>query len=237
MIKVFIGYDSREDIAYHVAKHSVLKYCPNALVYPLVMDYLRAEGVYTRGKDILASTAFATTRYLVPYLSHFEGLSLYMDCDMLLTRSVEEVFSMAVGDYPVWVVQNNFTPKVFNKMDNRTQVAYPKKGWMSFALFNCGHLLCKNLTPSLVNCAPIPYLNEMQWCVGDIGELPKAWNHLVRYHNAPEEDAKTLVTPTAMTPANIHFTLGGPWLEDQPDQDYDNLWRAARAEMELANAG
>ena len=34
-MKIFIGWDSREDIAYQVARHSILKHNPNLEVIPL----------------------------------------------------------------------------------------------------------------------------------------------------------------------------------------------------------
>ncbi len=40
-MKVFVGYDSREDIAYRVCEYSIKKHCPNADVVPLVQEDLR----------------------------------------------------------------------------------------------------------------------------------------------------------------------------------------------------
>lgn len=238
-VNVFVGYDSREDIAYQVAKYSVRKHSPTSNVYPIVMDSLRADGIYTRGKDLLASTAFSTTRYLTPLMAGYKDIALYIDCDVLVTQDVNNILSW---DYlnpkiPVWVVQHNFTPKSQTKMDGRRQITYPRKGWMSVALFNCAHTACKALTPEVINSSPIQFLNEMQWCDGyEIGELDRRWNHLVRHHHAPEEDARTLIAPTDKTPAIIHWTLGGQWLGDQPEQDYDALWRTYRDEWERVKA-
>lgn len=241
-MKCFVGYDSREDIAYKVCKYSILKHSPSSTVYPVVMDALRADSIYTRGKDLLASTAFSTTRYLTPLMAGYDGWALYMDSDVLVTQDVDDLLSLPAGvsaayqqlhPSPVWVVKHDFTPLAGTKMDGRKQISYPRKGWMSVALFNCAHPACKALTPDVINSKPIPYLNEMRWCDDyEIGELPRRWNHLVRYHRAPEEDARTLTKPTDKTPAIIHWTMGGKWLEDQPEQDYDCLWDAYKSEME-----
>ena len=49
--KVFIGYDSREDIAFQVAKYSIHKHNPNVEVIPLKLHELREQGFYTRADD------------------------------------------------------------------------------------------------------------------------------------------------------------------------------------------
>ena len=42
-MKVFVGWDSREDIAYQVCKHSILSKQPNAEVIPLKQNELRDQ--------------------------------------------------------------------------------------------------------------------------------------------------------------------------------------------------
>ena len=78
-LKVFIGWDSREDIAYEVAKHSILKHNPNIEVYPLKLYELKEKGIYTREDDKKGSTEFTISRFLVPFLSGYKGYSLFMD--------------------------------------------------------------------------------------------------------------------------------------------------------------
>jgi hypothetical protein len=48
-LRVFIGWDSREVVAWHVLAHSILSRTsiPVALI-PLKQDALRADGIYTR---------------------------------------------------------------------------------------------------------------------------------------------------------------------------------------------
>jgi hypothetical protein len=46
---VFIGYDTREDIAYRVARRSLERHARNPLyVQPIEQRYLRATGVFWR---------------------------------------------------------------------------------------------------------------------------------------------------------------------------------------------
>ena len=72
-MKVFVGWDSREDIAYQVCKHSILSKQPNAEVIPLKQNELRDQGLYWRDVDKLASTEFTFTRFLIPELAHYQG--------------------------------------------------------------------------------------------------------------------------------------------------------------------
>ena len=70
-LRVFVGWDSREDISFQACKQSLLtaaKYPNNLEIYPLKLDELRKKGVYTREEDKLGSTEFTFSRFLVPAL-------------------------------------------------------------------------------------------------------------------------------------------------------------------------
>ena len=90
-LKVFIGWDSREDIAFQVAKASILRHNPNVEVYPVKRDELIARGIFTRKFDLGASTEFTMTRFFIPWLSHYNGYSIFMDCDMVLTTDITKI--------------------------------------------------------------------------------------------------------------------------------------------------
>ena len=53
-MKVFVGYDIREDIAFQVCEHSIYKHQPQAQVLSLKQSQLRDSGVYTRDIDPLS---------------------------------------------------------------------------------------------------------------------------------------------------------------------------------------
>ena len=72
-MKVFVGYDTREDIAYQVCKHSIIARNKDIDVRPLRQQELRDTGWYTRPIDKLASTEFTFTRFLIPELTNYEG--------------------------------------------------------------------------------------------------------------------------------------------------------------------
>ncbi|CAL5056214.1 unnamed protein product [Urochloa decumbens] len=67
--RVFVGYDSGEDIAYRVCRHSLLRRSSIPLeVIPIVQQDLRESGLYWRDRDPTESTEFSFTRFLTPHL-------------------------------------------------------------------------------------------------------------------------------------------------------------------------
>lgn len=81
-LPIFIGYDSREDIAYRVARRSIERHgCNPVHIHPIEQRFMRALGVYWRPDDPLSSTEFSFTRFLVPYLCEYQGWAVFMDCD------------------------------------------------------------------------------------------------------------------------------------------------------------
>ena len=79
-LKFFIGYDSKEDIAYRVCKHSLLKHSSIDInITSLKLDELVVKNLYTRDVDPLASTQFTYSRFLVPKLMNFQGWAVFFD--------------------------------------------------------------------------------------------------------------------------------------------------------------
>jgi len=221
-MKVFVGYDTREDIAYQVCKHSILNKQPNADVRPLKQQELRDAGWYTRSIDKLASTEFTFTRFLIPELTNFKGWALFMDCDMILTTDIKELFDQADDKYAVMCVQHDYTPKEGVKMDGQKQTIYPRKNWSSVMLFNCAHPSNAALTMDLVNSPEIngAYLHRFSWLKDEeIGELDHTWNYLVGVYDDID------------TPKLIHYTEGGPWFENYRDCEFADLWKAELQDM------
>ena len=46
-MKIYVGHDSREDIAYQVCEHSIRRRDPGAEVIPLKQKQMREQGIYT----------------------------------------------------------------------------------------------------------------------------------------------------------------------------------------------
>ena len=145
-MNIYIGYDSREDLAYQVCSHSIKSKSKSSNIYPLKLNDLKEKGLYTRDEDKLGSTEFTFSRFLVPILNDYKGWALFCDCDILFLSSVEELFSQVDDKYAVMCVQHDYNPKGNTKMDGRLQSIYPRKNWSSLVLWNCGHPSNKRIT-------------------------------------------------------------------------------------------
>ncbi len=220
MIRVFIGFDAVEAVAYNVLAHSIQARSSEPVsITPLMLTQL--DGVMTRERHELQSTDFSFSRFLVPYLCDFEGWALFMDCDMLVLDDMAELWKLRDENYAVQVVKHDHVPKEETKFLGQTQSKYEKKNWSSVMLFN--NAKCKALTPEFVNTGTGLELHRFQWLDSDeeIGEIPHRWNHLVGY------DEKV---PTDQV-SNLHYTIGGPYFDDYRDTDYADEWFAERAAM------
>jgi lipopolysaccharide biosynthesis glycosyltransferase len=220
LTKIFIGYDSREDIAWQVARQSLLRHSNNDLtVIPIRQAVLRELGLYTRPFDVGSSTEFSLTRFLTPYLAAQGGWVVFSDCDFLYTSDIREVFDGLDTRKAVYCVQHDYTPVQQIKMDGKQQATYPRKNWSSFMIFNCDHPDVKALTPEVVNTATPAYLHRFEWVKENdsIGALDRDWNFLAGEYQKP-----------AHTPRVIHYTNGGPWFDDWQGCDYAELWLRER---------
>ena len=220
--KVFIGYDSREDIAFQVARHSLLRHAgPGVTVHPIRQPAVRELGLYTRPHDATATTEFSLTRFLTPFLAAQEsGWSLFTDCDFLFTVDIRGVLVGLDPAKAVYVVQHEYDPAHDIKMDGKKQTRSPRKNWSSFMLFNNAHPDVKALTPALVNSATPAFLHRFEWVTdqSQIGSLELDWNFLQGEYPKP-----------ATTPRVIHFTNGGPWFAEWRNVDYADEWLAEEA--------
>ena len=217
-LKIFIGYDSREDMAWQVCRFSLHRHASAEIdIHPLKQATLRELGLYTRGPD-KASTEFSLTRFLTPYVAAHNGWTLFVDCDFLFTTDVHKALKHVRKDKAVYVVKHVYTPANTLKMDGKLQTAYPRKNWSSFMLFNNAHPAVKALTPEVVNRETPAFLHRFSWLSDDlIGELPLGWNFLEGEYPRPQQ-----------TPHAIHFTNGGPWFPQWQNVDFGDLWRAER---------
>ena len=67
MIRIFIGYDNREAVAFSVLAHSIHQRASQPVtIAPLRLDQL--GGVLTRERHPLQSSDFSFSLFLVPYL-------------------------------------------------------------------------------------------------------------------------------------------------------------------------
>lgn len=210
-LKIFIGYDEAETVAFHTLAQSIIKHStvPVAIT-PLKMTMLP---MYNRPRNDKQSNEFSFTRFLVPHLCGYEGHALFMDCDMMFTEDVAELWKLIDDSKSVQVVKHDYMPATQVKYLGAIQYPYPRKNWSSVMLFNCAK--CKRLTPDYVNTASPMELHRFSWTNDDlIGGLPVEWNHLVGEYE-PNPDAKI-----------IHWTLGGAYFNECRNVEYSNEWRA-----------
>ena len=207
-LKIFIGYDPNETVAYHTLCHSIMTRSTEPVsITPLI----RRQLPLIRPRDPKQSTEFAFTRFLVPYLCNYEGYALFMDCDMLCRTDISELFALMDESKSVMVVKHDYTPKTHFKFLDQVQTKYEKKNWSSVMLFN--NPMCKNLNPSYVDKSTGLNLHQFRWTNEDkIGELPVEWNHLVGEYDR-NEYAKIL-----------HYTLGGPYFSEYENCEYSIEW-------------
>lgn len=224
-IKIFIGWDSKEPIAYHVLCHSILRRTsvPVAIT-PLAINTLKNR--YKRERGPTESTEFALTRFLVPSLCDFKGYAIFMDCDQLMLTDIADVFleTPHLPERAVYVCQHDYVPKQSTKFLGQAQTAYPKKNWSSFIVWNNAH--CKTLTPEYVNSASPSDLHRFHWTFDQqIGALPLEWNYLAgEYEHTPNVK-------------NVHYTNGGPWFQATATCDYADLWWAEYEHMKHCEQG
>jgi len=212
MLRLFIGVDDVEMVAYHTMVQSIIETCSVPIsITPLKLSMLPE---YTRERDPKQSNEFSFSRFLVPYLMDYEGFAIFADLDMLVRADLSELWKLRDSTKSVQVVKHDYTPKTHTKYLGAIQYQYPRKNWSSVMLFNCEHDHCRRLTPEYVNTASGMNLHRFHWTHEDyIGSLPKEWNWLVGEYEY-NEFAKI-----------AHLTIGGPWFVEYANTDYANEWR------------
>lgn len=210
MIRVFIGYDPAETVAYHVLCHSILRRSSQPVSFTPINKANIPE--FRRGKED-GSTEFSFSRFLTPYLSGYTGQSIFLDCDMIVRCDISEIFKHCDLCHDVFVVKHDYTPKGEFKFLGNKQYAYPKKNWSSVMMFNNFSQPCRRLTPDIVNHSTGSFLHRFDWTVEDrVGSLPKEFNHLVG-EDKENRDAKI-----------VHFTLGTPCFSGYEKQEFAKEW-------------
>lgn len=225
---VWVGFDPREAAAFAVAKESIRAHTTVPVpVYGLVLDDLRARGLYTRPteqrggqlwdviSDAPMATQFAVSRFLVPHLAG-GGWALFMDCDMLVRTNLRDLLDQADPSKAVMVVKHDHRPSETVKMDGQEQTRYARKNWSSVCLWNVDHPSNKNLTLEMVNSVPGRDLHAFCWLKdSEIGELHPKWNYLVGH------------TTGVRNPSIVHFTDGIPAMPGYENCEYAGEWRRA----------
>jgi lipopolysaccharide biosynthesis glycosyltransferase len=210
MIKLIIGFDQKESIAYHVFCHSVFEKASMPVSFlPLASINLN----FYRETHTDGSNQFIYSRFLTPFLNNFSGWAIFADGDMICNADIAELWALRDQTKAVQVVKHDYKTKQKVKYLGNKNEDYPRKNWSSLILWNCEHPANKVLTPEFVSEKPGSYLHRFSWLSNDlIGDLPKEWNWLaIEYPDNPE--AKI-----------IHFTLGTPCFKEYAKTSMASLW-------------
>jgi hypothetical protein len=221
MLRIFIGYDDRERVAYHVLAHSILRRAS----IPVSITPVARQNMpfYKRERGELESTDFSITRFLVPMLCGFQGFGLFLDSDMLCLGDVAEFagYTTLMDSYStaVRVVKHQYTPQEDRKFLGQPQTRYERKNWSSVMLFN--NRLCDRLTLDYVQSAHGLDLHQFKWTRDDrVQSLPREWNWLVDEPGYEEGKPKLL-----------HYTKGAPCFSAYANCPWAPEWFAERDHM------
>lgn len=217
-LRIFIGWDSNETLAAEVCEWSIRQHARCDLeIRFLQLNHLRHAFDY-RPIDRPASTEFAYTRFLVPWLCGYKGWALFLDCDILCMGDVSGLLAIQHNPDPAWLycVPHIFWTSNTTKMQEGTpQKCYFRKLWSSVMLLNCEKFE-EIWTKENVERASPAMLHGFNGVPADkIGTLDRRWNEVDRSGD------DTIL---------LHFTETNPW--HNPGQHPDEgLWQVAKSMM------
>ena len=213
-IPVFIGYDPREAIAFHVCANSIIRQasrpvCIIPLALNLFQDYTET---HTDG-----SNQFIYSRFLVPHLMDYTGWAIFIDGDMIVRGDIVELWELQDPYKDVLVVKHDYKTRMPVKYLGAKNEDYPRKNWSSVILWNCNSHPNRKLTPDFIQQATGAQLHRFSW-VDDarVGELPREWNWL------PDEYGENLDAKL------LHYTLGAPCFQEFANTPQGGEWHRER---------
>ncbi len=213
-IPVFVGYDPREAVAYHVCANSIIRHASRPVaIIPIALNLFQDyDETHTDG-----SNHFIYTRFLVPHLMRYTGWAIFIDGDMILRDDIVKLWNLQDVSKDVIVVKHDYKTKRKEKYLGSKNEDYPRKNWSSVILWNCNSHPNRKLTPDFVQKATGAELHRFTWLKDErIGELPPEWNWLPDEYGA-NPDAKLL-----------HYTLGTPCFHEFADTPQGAEWHRER---------
>jgi lipopolysaccharide biosynthesis glycosyltransferase len=210
MIRLFVGFDQREAVAYHTFCQSVMEHSSQPVSFtPLVLSSLpRYRETHGDG-----SNTFIYSRFLTPYLCGHDGWAIFADGDMICRADISELWAMRDASKAVQVVKHDYRTKAAVKYLGNKNQDYPRKNWSSLILWNCDHPKHRLLTPDFLMAQTGAFLHRFQWLDDDeIGSLPTAWNWLTTEY---EDNYSAKI---------LHYTLGTPCFKDYRSAEMSDEW-------------
>ncbi len=205
-LRVFVGYDPREAVAYHVCVQSIIDNCAPE-------NRIRLQFTPVTGERRDGSNDFIYARFLVPYLCGWRGHAVFLDGDMIVRGDISELFALSEMYRGVYVVKHDYRTKHPVKYLGNPNHDYPRKNWSSVVVWNCSFMPHRVLKPDFIASQPGEYLHRFAWLKDNqIGELPAEWNRLVLEQELSESDKLR------------HFTIGTPCFTEYADCDGAEEW-------------
>ena len=214
MINIFIGYDHREAIAYHVCANSIIRHSSKPISFtPLALKNMQDyQETHTDG-----SNQFIYSRFLVPHLMDYTGHAIFIDGDMIVRSDIAELWQWRHKRYDVQVVKHNYETCMTEKYLGAKNENYPRKNWSSVIIWNCESAANKRLTPEFVQQSTGAELHRFTWIRDEqIGDLPAEWNWL------PDEYGPNINADL------LHYTLGAPCFHDFATTPMADDWHRER---------
>jgi lipopolysaccharide biosynthesis glycosyltransferase len=214
IIPVFVGYDPREAIAYHVCANSIIRHASQPVsIIPLALNLFRDyTETHTDG-----SNQFIYSRFLVPHLMNYTGHAIFIDGDMIVRGDIAELWNLRNAAQDAQVVKHDYQTRMSEKYLGAKNENYPRKNWSSVILWNCNSFPNRRLTPEFVQRATGAELHRFSWIDDErIGALPPEWNWLPDEYG-PNTDAKLL-----------HYTLGTPCFHEFATTPQGGEWHQER---------
>lgn len=212
MIRLFCGYDQREEPGLHVFVSSVLRHASAPVSITPLTSHGLSQGTNT----------FTLSRFLVPALCEFEGHAIFCDgTDMLALADIAELDALFDPRYAVQVVKHpayvsSHRRKYVGTAMEVVQSNYMRKNWASCMVINCAHRAWHDIREQVLRRPPVDVLQFTFLDDSVIGELPPEWNVLV--DEGQELDAMKLA----------HWTCGIPHFSHYANAKFSGLWFAAR---------
>ncbi len=214
MINIFIGFDPREAVAFHVCTNSIIRQSKSPVsITPLALKNL--SGYKEMHSD--GSNQFIYSRFLVPHLMGYKGWALFIDGDMILREDISKLWELRDDTKAVMCVHHDYKTKAEQKYLGSKNQNYPRKNWSSVVLWNCEHPANKTVTPSFIENATGAELHRFTWLSDDIiGSLPIEWNWL------PDEFGENNQAKL------LHYTLGTPCFNEYANTPMASEWHKER---------
>lgn len=213
MIKLFCGFEKREEPGLHVFISSVLHHASKSVSFIPLSSFGLPEG----------SNSFTLSRFKVAELCGFKGHAIFADgSDMLSLADIVELDNLFDSSFAVQVVQHpQYTSlherKYIGTEMESIQTNYERKNWASLMLINCAHPAWRWAALEMKRGKEIQSFLQFTFLDDEeIGSLPAKWNVLV--DEGQDHDGAKL----------LHWTAGIPYFEHYSKAPRAADWFATR---------